>query len=713
MRDIGQQTRFKFGAFELDTHSGELRKHGIKIRLQPQPLQTLSILLENAGQVVTREEMQKRLWPDSTYVDFDNAINSTIRKLRDALGDSAENPVFIETLARRGHRFIYPIPAANAPAMPEVEQKKALPKQRPLPRRTVAVIGAGVLAAAALVFWMANRRGENVGIPHVAVPITSYLGLQHNPSFSPDGTRVAFAWYEPAKRVSGIYVKSIGPGDPVALTTGEKGDFGPAWSPDGQFIAFMRPRDAWHAAVMIMASVGGQERHLTDVGFYEAYIPPYRHEWSVASPFLAWSANGKWLIGLDEGGPTGPARAIRISVGTGEKRAITSPPPDSEGDGCLALSPDGKTLAFSRADIYTISMSEDMLPIGEERRLTFDGKAIEGLAWTADGHALVFVSDRSGKLEMWRMAPLPKADPVRINAAGPDPGAIAISPERNRLVYTHWWGKGSIQGISLTGKTAGQTTTLISSSRDELLPKYSPDGKRMAFQSNRSGENEVWISDVDASNSRQLTYCGTWAGSPRWSPDGQKIAFDCDKTGTGPGTWNIYVVDSQGGEPVPLTTSSSNMRPSWSHDGKWIYFGSDRSGSLQIWKIPASGGKPIQLTRKGGEVAYESADGKSIYYTLGFDLWEAPVDGGEEVRVLNSIYRLNFAPGKQGVYFLDGNQLAVDLKLLDPRTHRIQSIAAVPGPMDEEITISPDEQWMAYAKVEYDGSELMLIENFR
>ena len=191
MRVIGQQPRFKFGAFELDAHSGELRKHGIKVRLQPQPLQTLSILLENAGQVVTREEMQKRLWPDSTYVDFDNAINSTVRKLRDALGDNAENPVFIETLARRGYRFIYPIPAANPPAMPEVEQQKRLPKQHRLPRGAVAAIGPGILAAAALAFWVANRTGENVGIPSPAVPLTSYLGLQQNPSFSPEGTRVA------------------------------------------------------------------------------------------------------------------------------------------------------------------------------------------------------------------------------------------------------------------------------------------------------------------------------------------------------------------------------------------------------------------------------------------------------------------------------------------------------------------------------------------
>jgi DNA-binding winged helix-turn-helix (wHTH) protein len=302
MPGIGQQPRFKFGVFELDTHSGELRKHGIKVRLQSQPLQTLSILLENAGQVVTREEIQKRLWPDSTFVDFDNAINSTIRKLRDALGDSAENPLFIETLARRGYRFIYPIPAADAPAMPQVEQKRNLPARRRLPRAAVAVIAAGVLAAAALVFWTANRNGQNVGIPSPAVPLTSYLGLQQNPSFSPDGARVAFAWYQPAKRLSGIYVKSIGPGDPVALTTGEKGDFAPAWSPDGQFIAFMRPRDAGHTAVMIMASVGGQERHVTDLISSGAGVPPFNHEWSVGSP-LTWSPNGKWLIGLEPSGP--------------------------------------------------------------------------------------------------------------------------------------------------------------------------------------------------------------------------------------------------------------------------------------------------------------------------------------------------------------------------------------------------------------------------
>src|SRR3954447_2882822 len=108
-----QRTAFQFGVFEFNPRTRELRKHGVKLKLQDQPLQMLTLLLEHPGEIVTREEIQKRLWPENTYVDFDNAINSAVRKLRDALGDSPENPRFVETLARRGYRFIAPV---NGPA---------------------------------------------------------------------------------------------------------------------------------------------------------------------------------------------------------------------------------------------------------------------------------------------------------------------------------------------------------------------------------------------------------------------------------------------------------------------------------------------------------------------------------------------------------------------------------------------------------------------
>lgn len=104
-----QQPGFQFGVFEINPRSRELRKRGVKLKLQDQPLQILLLLLEHSGEVVTREQIQKRLWPEDTYVDFDNAINSAVRKIRDALGDTPENPRFVETLARRGYRFIAPV----------------------------------------------------------------------------------------------------------------------------------------------------------------------------------------------------------------------------------------------------------------------------------------------------------------------------------------------------------------------------------------------------------------------------------------------------------------------------------------------------------------------------------------------------------------------------------------------------------------------------
>lgn len=160
-----EQSAFQFGAFELDPHSGELRKHGIKLKLQRQPVQILGILLERSGEVVTREEIQKRLWPDNTYVDFDNAINSAMRKLRDALGDTAENPRFVETLSRRGYRFIYPI--SNGVRLLPVALPKAPPKQRYSAWAALAVV---VAVVAAIGFWVTNSGSEVVGPPTPPVP---------------------------------------------------------------------------------------------------------------------------------------------------------------------------------------------------------------------------------------------------------------------------------------------------------------------------------------------------------------------------------------------------------------------------------------------------------------------------------------------------------------------------------------------------------------
>jgi DNA-binding winged helix-turn-helix (wHTH) protein len=301
-----QRPAFQFGAFELDRRTGELRKYGVNLKLQDQPLQILLLLLERPGEVVTREEIQKRLWPDHTYVDFDNAINSAIRKLRDALGDSPNTPRFIETLARRGYRFIYPVSPTHGSVERDLPRVSAgLPtvaKERRSWRTVAAVVAVFGLAGIGVRFWIANSRSGRTEPPTAPVPLTTYPGIQLFPSFSPDGTRVAFSEDEPGKRPSNIYVKMVGPGDPVRLTKNPNGDFAPAWSLDGRSIAFLRAVDYVHASIIVMPALGGQERELARIRF-DAGTFLGHWSWTVPPPFLAWSADGKWLLGLEQDTP--------------------------------------------------------------------------------------------------------------------------------------------------------------------------------------------------------------------------------------------------------------------------------------------------------------------------------------------------------------------------------------------------------------------------
>jgi len=711
----------RFGVFEVDLRAGELRRQGLKVKLQDQPFQVLAMLLERPGQVVTREELRDRIWPAGIFVDFDKSLSKAINKIREALGDSTENSRFIETVPRRGYRFLVPVESGQA-ARPTT----ALPPPNRSPQRRLPWVFWGITAALAIAILVGGGLWLSVKQPAqqfgqtalMAVPLTTYPGSQSAPSFSPDGSRVAFAWDGPNKGHVDIYVKLIGTENLLRLTHDPAEDsYTPAWSPDGRYIAFLRSSPGEHAAVMLAPSIGGPpERKLTESAVDEDKV-------GGAIAGLSWSPDGKW-IAVKDGSPGGALDSIYLfSMDTGEKRRLTYPPSRC-GDGTPAFSPDGKRLAFSRtstvgvSEVYVLDLTADFNANGEPKQITSRHQWTSGLAWTPTGREIIFSS--GSNYELWRVSVSRSGAPGPLVFAGEHGRLPATSTQGNRLAFSREYANDeNIWRFDLSGSStkAGKAVKLIASTRSEEAAQYSPDGTRIVFTSERSGRSEVWVCGSDGSGAVQLTSLGAAiTGCPRWSPDGARIVFDANAGGN----FDVYVINANGGRPKRLTDHPADDGvASWSRDGRSIYFVSNRTKAWEVWKMPADGGDAIQVTRNGGYVAFESMDGEFLYYGKRMHestLWRRPVRGGEETQVLDSIEGFSFALLDKGIYFIRPPEAGGNctLRFLSFKTGAVQIIASMPRAGNGGLSVSPDGRYALYTQEDQvPGRDLMLVENFR
>ena len=306
----------RFGVFEVDLDAGELHKSGLKLKIQEQPFQVLKLLLERPGEIVTREELITELWPDGTFVEFDRSLNIAVNKIREALGDSASSPRFVETVPRRGYRFLAPVEVVGGPPSPPAAAE----------RRTRLYIAAAVvttiLTTSVLTWLVVGRSATEVTNTQVEaemslVPFTTYPGREDNPDFSPDGTQVAFDGNVEDEHNTDIYVRMTGSSGLLRLTTDPAWDETPKWSPDGRSIAFLRTRSAVEPAdLMLIPAIGGPERKIAEIG---------PHGWTTPPPFFDWAPDGTHLAVVDRAAADDPLSLHLISTTGNERRQLTSP----------------------------------------------------------------------------------------------------------------------------------------------------------------------------------------------------------------------------------------------------------------------------------------------------------------------------------------------------------------------------------------------------
>jgi DNA-binding winged helix-turn-helix (wHTH) protein/dipeptidyl aminopeptidase/acylaminoacyl peptidase len=379
--------------------------------LTPKAFDTLVVLLRHSGRVVEKDELLKEIWPDTFVEEGILAVN--VAAIRKALSEGEEGRSYIETVPRRGYRFV-----GEVRQTAKASEDRAAAGEPPEIKRSGIVpwgLAAGllVLAGVAIGWYVSRSRLSSIPPPSQPIPLTSYPGTELSPTFSPDGSQVAFSWDGEHQDNFDIYVKQVVRADAVRLTRDPARDMSPAWSPDGRYIAFAR-----EGAVFLIPPTGGAERKVADIRAGD----------------IEWTKDSKSLVVC--AGTFRQSRILSLALDTGEAKELTFPPRRQDityGDFNVALSPDGLKLAFVR--LHTSASSDlYLMPLtgGEPRQLTPDGGWIRGITWTADGREVVYASRAS--LSQCSMEAQSNVSSKRVEGVDP---AGAVGPIISRSALGH------------------------------------------------------------------------------------------------------------------------------------------------------------------------------------------------------------------------------------------------------------------------------------
>jgi Tol biopolymer transport system component/DNA-binding winged helix-turn-helix (wHTH) protein len=607
----------QFGVFELDLQRAELRKQGVKVKLQEQPLKVLQLLLDSPGQIISREQLRTHIWPANNFVEFDQGLYSAMARLRDALGDSSESPRFIETVARRGYRFVAPVTAPVAAPPGENAQKSSPITARPRTvvfRRLVAASLAGLLGGALLIGlllgfdvagirqWLWQRRGR----PITEKRLTDFIGLEEFPAISPDGKTVAFTADNAGYRQ--VWVRLITGGTPLQITHDNVEHMYPRWSPDSSTLVYYSPPTSGEeqGTLWEISALGGTPRPLAR---------------SVSGADI--SHDGKMLafFRLSEKDTVQLITVERLTSSVSMVAELSS----SEAYEYPRWSPNDHWIAFQQSTLYVDDIFYVSATGGDIHSLTHDGVLMGGLSWQPDGSGIIYSSGRESTtiylptMHLW--AASLNGSPTREITYGEtslynpdvDRGGKLVA-SRLRMQYDIW--KFPVTGTPRRNTHDGQQLT--HETGQVQTPNATSAGQELAYLSDDGGHSNIWVLDLVSGVSRQITFetdPHVSMGLPMWSPDGSKIAMVSTREEPNWDTLGVWLVDADGSNLHRLVSQISGY-PTWSGDGKWLYYSTMLHGTFHVFKTAVAGGAPVLVRNDDACVSALGPDGSTLYYSV-------------------------------------------------------------------------------------------------
>jgi eukaryotic-like serine/threonine-protein kinase len=600
----------RFGPFELDVRLGELQHNGRKVILNQQPLQLLLALLEQPGELVSREDLVKRLWPDGTFVDYERGLNKAVNKLRDALRDSADSPRFVETIPRRGYRFIGHLEPINPSAVVPVPEPAEVQTSKGKPHRfSVAGVLGGLLLLIVVGFWIYTRSSGHsspLNLQNMQITRLTENGKASDVAISPDGRYVVYVLAEGqrqslwVRQVAAESAVQILPADPAPVS-------GLSFSPDGNYIYFLRSDGGSFnvASLYQMPVLGATPRLLIQ---------------DIDTP-ITFSADGErvafirgnpekgesYLVTADKNGRNEKVLATEESLQSfalanfSTYFGFTSP----------AWSPDGKTIVASVSEgirggifsVLAVSVSD-----GKARKIYSSHNFIGPLRWLPSGDGLLMImADPVTGLngQIWYL-PYPHGTAQRLtndltnyNLCCLDLTTYAntIATVENNYVADLWLAPAGAtdKALQITSNAAIVDASWLTGNKI-ILQNIKGD----LLTVDHDGANHMLLTP-DAHNVRTIAACG----------DGRHIVYESLRS-----TEHIWVMNADGSNPTQLTSGDGESFPDCSPDGKWVvYLESDRSVGFRAWRVNIDGGKRVQLAHAWAFGPRISPDGRLVMYT--------------------------------------------------------------------------------------------------